>query len=159
MNYFDIPEMNFERNDAFILTLIAAFILNAAVNMFRESATANKLDEVADEVRQLNFKLEDNDSDYDSESDIEPEQLFTFQFASGGYAHYFGDPDGDFVLVLPEDTLRGGTIIEATVGHVTRSNIHGSPIITYIDFHGSRRTYVLPEYAGRRFCDFINSKL
>jgi hypothetical protein len=159
MNYFDIPEINFERNETLILTLIAAFILNAAVNMFRESATANKLGEVADGVRELNFKLEDNDSDYDSEWDSEPEQLFTFEFASGGYAHYFEDPDADFVLVLPEDTLRGDTIIEATMGHVTRSNPHGSPIITYIDFEGSRQTYLLPEYAGRRFCDFINSHL
>ena len=163
MDYSNIPDMMFSRDETLVLALIAAFMMNAAVNLFRESVTANKLGLVAEEVRELNYKLEgcesDTESDTESEAESEPEfyQPFTFEFACGSYAHYFEDPDYDFVLVLPEDTLRGDSIIEASIGHVTRSNPHGSPIITYIDFDGCRATYVLPEYAGRRFCEFINS--
>lgn len=161
MDYSNISEMNFTRDETLILAVIAAFMMNAAVNLFRESMAETKIREVAEEVRELNYKLEGSESDSDCDTDSEPDlfQPFTFEFACGAYAHYFEDPDGDFILVLPEDILRGDSIIEATMGHVTRSNPHGSPIITYIDFNGSRETYVLPDYAGRRFCAFINSKL
>jgi hypothetical protein len=161
MNFTNIPAITFYHDETLVATLIVAFILNGIAILYIESIAATRLDDVVAEVRELNLKIENKDSDSDSdyETDSETEQPYTFEFAAGGYAHYFEDPDLDFILVLPDDTLRGDTIIEATMGHVTRSNPHGSPIITYLDFDGSRQTYVLPQYAGRKFCEFINSKL
>lgn len=140
--------------------------ISAVYVSYRDSRNLQQIRVAIDELNRKIEEYEDEDedeSDSDSESDTdsepEPCRFFTFEFVNGSYAHYFEDPNGAFTLVLPEDTVRGDVVIEATVGHVTRANPHGSPIITYIDIYGSGQTYVLPEYAGRKFCAFINSKL
>lgn len=156
MNFTNIPAISFYHDETIVASLIVAFILNGIAILFIESIAANRLDSVVDEVRELRSKMDEiNDGD----SDIKMFEPATFQFADGTYSHYFEDPDGDFVLVLPEVTLHGDSIIEATMGHVTRSNPDGNPILAYLDYDGCRQTHVLPEYAGRRFCNFINGQL
>lgn len=148
--------MSFYHDETLAITLIVAFILNGIAILFIESIAANRLDDVVEEVRELRNKMVET---IDEDSDVELFEPPTFEFTNGSYSHYFEDPDGDFVLVLPEDTLHGDSIIEATMGHVTRSNPNGSPILAYVGYDGSRKTYILPEYAGRRFCNFINSQI
>lgn len=153
MKYSALSEINFPNDEAILMTIIVAFLLNAAIGLIRESMTVDRLDEVAKSVRELNAKLEEVDDE--SEEDLFEPPTFRF-FKSGEFAHYFEDPDENFILILPDDILRGTEIIQANMGRVTRSNPNGNPVIAYIDSEGLYKTYFLPEYSGRSFCDFIN---
>jgi len=162
MNNQIIPTMNVTHEETLIMAIIVIMIMNVAIGLCNEAMTSAQIDKIVEKIREIREKIETQDeSEDESEDEYEVEQFdpATFEFANGLYAHYFEDPDSHFVLVLPEETIRGESIIEASVGHVTRSNPKGNPIISYIDSEGGHETYVLPDYAGIRFCEFINNKL
>lgn len=163
INYI-IPKMIHTYEDNLLLAFAGIIVMNLAVCLCIDAMTSSQIDKIVEKIREIREKIEsenDDESEDESDDEYEVEQFepATFEFANGLYAHYFEDPDSDFVLVLPDETIRGESIIEASVGHVTRSNPKGNPIISYIDSEGGHETYVLPEYAGIRFCEFINNKL
>jgi hypothetical protein len=170
MNNQIIPTMDVAHEQALMMAIIIVMITTLAIGLYNETLTSAQIDKIVEKIHEIKEKMEAEreESDEEQEEDEEEEEdeyevenfePATFEFANGLYAHYFEDPDSHFVLVLPEETIRGESIIEASLGHVTRSNPKGNPIISYIDSDGGHETYVLPDYSGNRFCEFINSKL
>lgn len=166
MNNQIIPTMDVAHEQALMMAIIIVMITTLAIGLYNETLTSAQIDKIVEKIHEIKEKMEaereeEEDEEEEEEDEYEVEQFepATFEFANGLYAHYFEDPDSHFVLVLPEETIRGESIIEASLGHVTRSNPKGNPIISYIDSDGGHETYVLPDYSGNRFCEFINSKL
>ncbi len=169
MNNQIIPTMDVAHEQALMMAIIIVMITTLAIGLYNETLTSAQIDNIVEKIREIKEKIEaereeseeEDEEEEEEEDEYEVEQFepATFEFANGLYAHYFEDPDSHFVLVLPEETIRGESIIEASLGHVTRSNPKGNPIISYIDSDGGHETYVLPDYSGNRFCEFINSKL
>lgn len=160
MTNYIIPTMHATHDETLIIVFVVIMIMNLGIGRCIEAMTSRQIDKIVEKIRDIDAKLDAKDSDDESsEYEVEEFEPATFEFTNGLYAHYFEDPDSQFVVVLPDYTLRGESIIEASIGHVTRSNPNGNPIITYIDSYGERETYVLPDYAGRGFCEFINRKI